>query len=253
MTATGRSLVGKVALVTGAARGIGRAIALELARDGASVVVNYLSSAGAAEALRDEIEASGSRAMLAPGDVASSADVDRIVKDTIARFERLDVLVNNAGIARDQLVLRMRDEDWDAVLNTNLRAAFLTTRAALRHMIRTRGGRIINISSVSGIVGNPGQANYAAAKAGLIGFTRTVAREVASRSITANVIAPGYIETDMWSEVAPEMRARFLAMVPLARPGTAEDVAALVAFLASDRAGYITGQVLNVDGGMVMA
>ena len=254
MSATsGAAFEGKVALITGGARGIGRAIAQELATNGASIALNFNTSSEAADDLRNQIRETGAACELAPGDIANHDDVQRLVAGALQHFGRIDILVNNAGITRDRLLMRMQDEDWDVVLNTNLRGTFLMTREVIRSMVRQRSGRIINMSSVAGLVGNAGQANYAAAKAGLIGFTRTVAREVASRGITANVVAPGYIETAMWDHVPDEARQRFLAMVPLARPGTVEDVAALVAFLASERAGYITGQVLNVDGGMVMA
>ena len=246
-------LASKVALVTGGARGIGRAISVALARQGAAVVVNYQSSAAAAEALCQEILESGGRAIAVAGDVGAAEDADRLVGATIGHFDRIDILVNNAGVVRDRLLLRMSDEDWDEVLRVDLKGAFLCTRAALRPMIRQRSGRIINMSSVIGITGNAGQANYAAAKAGLIGFTRSVAREVASRAITVNAIAPGVIETDMWSKVAEETRSRTLQLVPLGRAGAPEEVAHLVSFLASDQAGYITGQAIQIDGGMVMA
>lgn len=248
-----RALAGKTALVTGASRGIGRAIALALAEQGANVAINYRASAQAAEEACQAAEAYGVGAMAVEADVSQGADVDRLVKTVLEGFQHIDILVNNAGIVRDRLLLRMDESDWDAVLATNLRGAFLCTRAVLRGMVRQRSGRIIAISSVAGVMGNAGQANYAAAKAGLIGFTRSVAREVASRAITANIVAPGFIETDIWAEVGQDARDKFLGLVPLGRAGTPEEVAGVVVFLCSDQAAYITGQVLNVDGGMVMA
>jgi 3-oxoacyl-[acyl-carrier protein] reductase len=215
--------------------------------------VNYRSGKESAAGLCREIEAGGGRAIAIAGDVSVADQVQRIVVATHERFGRIDVLVNNAGIVRDGLLLRMKDEAWDEVLATNLRGAFLCTRAVLHGMIRQRSGRIISIGSISGVIGNAGQANYAAAKAGLIGFTRSVAREVASRSITANVVAPGMIETEIWAGVSDDARQKLLSAVPLGRTGTSEEVAAVVAFLASDAAAYLTGQVLHVDGGMVMA
>jgi 3-oxoacyl-[acyl-carrier protein] reductase len=245
-------LAGKVALVTGASRGIGRAIAMRLATDGARVAVNYQRNAEAAQEVAAAISAAGGAAQVLPADVANRDQVDGMVAGLVKTWGRLDILVNNAGITRDTLLLRMREDDWDAVLDTNLRGAFLCTKAAVRPMLRT-GGRIINISSVVGQTGNPGQANYAAAKAGLIGFTMALAREVASRSITVNAVAPGYITTDMTAEIKPEYAERLLQMIPLGRLGQPEEVAELVAFLASDRAAYITGQTIRVDGGLVMA
>ena len=242
----------KVALVTGASRGIGRATALQLARAGAAVVVNYRGQAEAAERVVKEVESGGGRAIAVQADVSRSADVERLVKAAADSFGRLDILVNNAGVTRDNLLMRMKDEDWDAVLDTNLRGAYMLTRAAIRPMLRARWGRIITITSVVGLMGNAGQANYAAAKAGLIGFTKSVARELASRSITANAVAPGFIETDITAGLGDNIKAAALAAIPLERMGKPEEVAQVVAFLASDAASYITGQTIAVDGGMTM-
>lgn len=244
---------GKTALVTGASRGIGRAIAVLLASEGANIVVNYHSRADAAECVAEEVRGCGVQALVARADVAIAGDVERLVSAAIEQFKRVDVLVNNAGITRDTLIMRMGEDDWDAVIDTNLKSAFLVTRAALRPMLRQRAGRIVNIASISGVMGNAGQANYAASKAGLIGLTRSTAREVASRTITCNAVAAGVIETEIWQGVPESAIQSMLQIIPLGRKGTPHDIAEAVAFLASDAAAYITGQVLNVDGGMVMA
>ena len=247
-------LAGKTALITGAGRGIGRATAIRLATDGAKIAINYKGNAEAAEETKRAVEAAGSQAALIQGDVSVDAEAERVVKDALAfGGGKLDILVNNAGITRDNLLLRMSAEDWDAVLDLNLRAAFLVTKAAMRPMMKQRGGRIVNVSSIAGVMGNAGQANYSAAKAGLIAFTKTVAREMASRNITANAVAPGFVPTDLTSIVPKAVQDAMLGQIPLARFGTAEDVANAIAFLASDDASYITGQVLVVDGGMVTA
>jgi len=240
-------LSGKVAIVTGSARGIGREIALRLAEAGAGIVITDVAGA---EAAAEEIRKKGQRSLAVTADVTSSADVTSLVTKATAEFGRIDILVNNAGIARDQLLLRMSDEDWEAVLNVNLKSVFLCTRAVLRQMIKQRWGRIVSISSVVGIVGNPGQANYASSKAGIIGFTKTIAREVGSRGITVNAIAPGFIISKMTDQLSEEQKGEMLKRIPLGFLGTPRDVAEAVAFLASEEARYITGQVLGVDGGL---
>lgn len=242
----------KTALVTGASRGIGAAIAKKLAARGFMVIINYGHSSAAAEEVKNQIEQAGGQAVLMQGDVSSGDDVDRMFKDIKKTWGRLDVLVNNAGINRDTLLVRMKEDHWDAVLSTDLKSVFFTTKAAASLMMRQRSGSIINIASVVGITGNAGQANYAAAKAGVIGFTKSAAKELAARGIRVNAIAPGFIETDMTDAIPEKIREGMLETIPLRRGGKAEDVANAVAFLASDDAGYITGQVLKVDGGMVM-
>ena len=245
-------LTGKVALVTGGSRGIGRAIALTLARQGASVIINYQSNAEAAEEVVGQIKARGGQAVAVRGDVRDPGAAGEMVKAATSAYGRLDILVNNAGLTRDTLLPMMREEDWDVVVDTNLKGAYNVTKAALKPMLRQKSGRIINITSMAGIAGNAGQANYSAAKAGLIGFTKSVAKEIGSRAITVNAVAPGFIPTDLTSSVPQELIDKATAMSALKRTGTADDVANAVAFLASDEAAWITGQVLAVDGGLVM-
>ena len=248
---TGRPLVGKIALVTGASRGIGRVIAITLAEAGATVVLGARDAARLAEGV-EEIAAAGGRAEAVALNVVDKASVEAAVSGLVAKHGRLDILVNNAGITRDNLLLRMKKEEWDEVLATNLTGAFLCTQAALKPMLKQRSGRIISVTSVVGLAGNAGQANYAASKAGLVGFTKSVAREVASRGITANAIAPGFIETDMTAAMTDKAREAVVGAIPMGRVGQARDVAAAAVYLASDAAGYVTGQVLAVDGGFHM-
>ncbi|GIN61494.1 3-oxoacyl-[acyl-carrier-protein] reductase FabG [Robertmurraya siralis] len=243
---------GKNALVTGASRGIGREIALELARQGANVAVNYAGSEKMANDVVDEIKSLGREAFAVQADVADGDAVSNMMKRVIEQFGSIDILVNNAGITRDNLLMRMKEEDWDAVIDTNLKGVFLCTKAVTRQMMKQRSGRIINISSIVGVGGNAGQANYVAAKAGVIGLTKTTAKELASRGITVNAVAPGFITTDMTDQLNEEMKAEMLKQIPLARLGEPQDIAKVVAFLASEESRYMTGQTLHVDGGMIM-
>ncbi len=243
---------GKVALVTGASRGIGRAIALALAAQGADVAVNYAGSEAAAREVAAEIEAMGRKAFVIQADIASTEASTAMVDAVIKEFGRIDVLVNNAGITRDGLLMRMKEEDWDAVITTNLKGVFNCTKAAIKYMMKQKSGNIVNISSIVGVMGNAGQANYCAAKAGVIGFTKATAKEVAARGIRVNAIAPGFIKTDMTSVLSEKVVEAMLAGIPLNRLGETEDIAKAVLFLASSDANYITGQTLHVDGGMVM-
>jgi 3-oxoacyl-[acyl-carrier protein] reductase len=246
------SLENKVALVTGGSRGIGRAIALEFAARGASVVVNYNKSPESAEEVVKKIRDGGGKAAASQADVSDFKQAEALVKFAVETFGDLSILVNNAGITRDQLIMLMPEADWDAVISTNLKSTFNCSKAAVKHMMRKRVGRIINIASVAGQMGNPGQTNYSASKAGQIGFTKALAREVAARNITVNAIAPGFVDTEILDAMTPEILEAALKMVPLARKGKPEEIAYAAAFLASDQAAYITGQVLGVDGGMAM-
>lgn len=242
----------KVALVTGASRGIGRAIALELAAKGAAIVVNYAGNEVKAQEVVDAIKDQGGQAIKVQANVSVEDEVKQLVKETTSTFGRLDILVNNAGITRDNLLMRMKESEFDDVIQTNLKGVFLSTKAVTRQMMKQKNGRIINVASVVGISGNAGQANYVAAKAGVIGMTKTAAKELASRNILVNAVAPGFIETDMTDQLTEEQRESMSQLIPLARLGKAEDVARVVRFLASDDAAYITGQTIQVDGGMVM-
>jgi 3-oxoacyl-[acyl-carrier protein] reductase len=245
-------LTGKVALVTGASRGIGRAIALRLAEAGADVIVNYSGSESAAAETVAKVKELGRNAVMIRANVGNSEEVENMFKTALDQFGRIDILVNNAGITRDNLIMRMKEEEWDDVLTVNLKGVFNCIKAATRPMMKQRSGRIINITSVVGVLGNPGQANYVAAKAGVIGLTKTTARELASRNITVNAVAPGFIDTDMTAGLPEEVKAAMLAQIPLARLGQADEIAKVVVFLASDAASYMTGQTLHVDGGMYM-
>lgn len=245
-------LAGKVALVTGASRGIGRAIALDLAKNGAHVVVNYAGNEAKANEVVNEIKALGRESFAVKADVSNQEEVTAMMKEVLERFNQLDILVNNAGVTRDNLIMRMKESEWDDVININLKGVFNCTKAVTRQMMKQRHGRIINVASIVGVSGNAGQANYVAAKAGVIGLTKTTAKELASRNITVNAIAPGFITTDMTDKLDDNVKQEMLRQIPLARFGNPEDIAHVVTFLASENSGYMTGQTLHIDGGMVM-
>lgn len=245
-------LDGKVAIVTGASRGIGRSVAIELAKAGAKVVINYAGNTAAAQSVQAAIEAEGGQAIVFQADVADVNSVDNMVKQTVETFGRIDILINNAGITRDSLLMRMKESDWDAVMNTNLKGVFNCTKAVSRIMMKQKSGNIVNMTSVVGLMGNAGQSNYAAAKAGVIGFTKSMAKELAPRGITVNAIAPGFITTDMTAVLSDQVKTDLADKIPLGRLGEPEDISNAVLFLVSGSANYITGQTINIDGGMVM-
>ena len=245
-------LKGKVAVITGSSRGIGAVTALEMARQGANVVINYSSSKEKAEKVLNKVKATGSEGIIVQADISKLTEAKSLIKTAKKEFGKIDILVNNAGITRDNLLLRMKEKDWDTVMNINLKGVFNCTKAITRLMMKQRSGKIINMTSVVGIMGNAGQANYSASKAGIIGFTKSVAREMATRGITANAVAPGFIESDMTEELSEDVKEEMLSSIPLDKFGSPEDVANLICFLASDKANYINGQVINVDGGMTM-